>query len=110
MAEVAQLANVDLPSQYLNNGDRSIHQENNTPNGKLMVMHEEAAKLYHHILMNTPAGAQALKYLKGRGMTDELINDFNLGFAPEQRILKPFLEQKINDYQLLRKSGLFVER
>lgn len=109
VAEVAQLANVDLPSQYLNNGDRSIHQENNTPNGKLMVMHEEAAKLYHHILMNTPAGAQALKYLKGRGMTDELINDFNLGFAPEQRILKPFLEQKINDYQLLRKSGLFVE-
>ena len=109
VAEVAQLANVDLPSQYLNNGDRNTRQENNTPNGKLMMMYEEAAKLYHHILMNTPAGAQALKYLKGRGMTDELINDFNLGFAPEQRILKPFLEQKINDYQLLRKSGLFVE-
>lgn len=109
VAEVAQMANVDLPSQYLNDDRRNLRQENNTPNGKLMLMHEEATKLYHHILLNTPAGAQALKYLKDRGMTDELINDFGLGFAPEQRVLKPFLKQKIDDYQLLRKSGLFVE-
>ncbi|MBB1086488.1 DNA primase [Limosilactobacillus fastidiosus] len=107
--EVAQLANMEVPSQYLDNNGKDNKQKSDTPNGKLMMMHEEAAKLYHHVLLNTPAGAQALKYLKGRGMTDELINDFNLGFAPEQRILKPFLTQKVNDYQLLRKSGLFVE-
>ena len=109
VAEVAELANINLPSQYVNNGGERTSQEKNTPAGKIMAMHEEAVKLYHHILLNTPAGAQALKYLKNRGMTEELINDFNLGFAPEQRILKPFLEQKFDDYQLLRKSGLFVE-
>lgn len=64
VAEVAELANIDLPSQYVNNGGERTSQEKNTPAGKIMAMHEEAAKLYHHILLNTPAGAQALKYLK----------------------------------------------
>lgn len=109
VAEVAQLANVDLPSQYLSHEERTSSSQANSPAGKLMAMHEQAAKLYHHILHNTPAGAPALRYLKKRGMSDQLIDNFNLGFAPEQRILKPFLEKKIDDYQLLRKSGLFTE-
>ncbi len=32
-----------------------------------------------------------------------------LGYAPDQRILKPFFQQQKVDYQLLRKSGLFSE-
>ena len=42
-------------------------------------------------------------------MSEELIEQFGLGYAPDQRILKPFFQQQKVDYQLLRKSGLFSE-
>ena len=78
-------------------------------NRQLFDLHDKAAKLYHHILVNTPAGQVALNYLKKRGMSEELIEQFGLGYAPDQRILKPFFQQQKVDYQLLRKSGLFSE-
>ena len=66
-------------------------------------------RLYHHILMNTPAGESARRYLQKRGLTQELIDQFNLGYAPKEEVLKAVLEKEGHDYQLLRRSGLFTE-
>lgn len=41
-----------------------------------------ASKLYHYILRNTAAGAPAMDYLRSRGFTDKLIEEFGLGYAP----------------------------
>ncbi|MBB1078329.1 DNA primase [Limosilactobacillus sp. STM2_1] len=104
--EVANDHNIEIPEQYISTQPKPPV---NNEVRQLLTLHEKAAKLYHHILLNTPAGQPALKYLKKRGMTDELINQFNLGYAPDQRILKPFFEQQKIEYQLMRKSGLFSE-
>lgn len=110
VSEVAEAANVNLPSQYTKDaGQARATVQMDTPAGKLISLHEQATKLYHHILIHTPAGKPALNYLQKRGISAELIDKFDLGFAPDQRILKKFLENKIEDYQLLRKSGLFIE-
>ena len=41
-----------------------------------------AAQYYHHVLLNMAAGARALAYLRRRGVENETIADFELGYAP----------------------------
>lgn len=103
--EIANDSNIKIPEQYVSVPAKPSNNENR----ELFDLHDKAAKLYHHILVNTPAGQVALNYLKKRGMSEELIEQFGLGYAPDQRILKPFFQQQKVDYQLLRKSGLFSE-
>ena len=103
--EIANDSNIKLPEQYVSAPAKPLNNENQ----QLIDLHDKAAKLYHHILVNTPAGQVARNYLKKRGMSEELIEQFGLGYAPDQRILKPFFQQQKIDYQLLRKSGLFSE-
>ncbi|MCF7932780.1 MAG: DNA primase [Acholeplasmataceae bacterium] len=52
------------------------------PNEKLYQLMEEVARFYQFNLKNSTAGHQALTYLMGRGMTDQLIDHFQLGYAP----------------------------
>jgi DNA primase len=77
----------------------------------LLKMHEKAAKLYHHLLLNTEAGTKALAYLKSRGITEELIEIFQIGFAPDARILlvEAFEKDGFSEDDYLN-SGLFTIR
>lgn len=50
---------------------------------RLYDLNDLAARLYHKILLDHPAGKPALKYLTDRGITAETIDLFNLGFAPK---------------------------
>lgn len=105
--QVATTAGVDLPRE--SNGPSG---ESASPNTPLYRLHEEASRLYHHVLVNTVAGQPALNYLTKRGMSRELIGQFNLGFAPargEEDLLVKYFTQKGIDYQLMRASGLFTE-
>ena len=43
---------------------------------------EDAKAFYQFALKNTEAGLEAYEYLKQRGMTDEEINHFGIGYAP----------------------------
>ncbi len=45
--------------------------------------HRLVAKLYHHVLTSTPYGMNALRYLEQRGLTRQVIDAFQIGFAPE---------------------------
>lgn len=106
VVKVADFSHVDLDSEYRQDASTPA---TNSKTGQLIDLHEQAAKLYHHILVNTEGGQAALDYLHDRGLTDETIETYQLGFAPDQRLLKPFFDQRQADYQLLRQSGLFIE-
>lgn len=106
---IAKDSGITLPEQYHAGANSASQGPANSETGQLINLHEKAAQLYHHILVNTPAGGPALAYLKRRGMSADLIDQFQLGYAPEQRILKAYCDQQKMDYQLLRKSGLFTE-
>ena len=109
-ARVAEMAGMNLPTQYLNNEADGQASQSTSEIGQLYQLHQQAAGLYHHLLVNTPAGQAALHYLHQRGTSDELIDEFQLGFAPEadEEVLLEYCQQQKLDYQLLRKSGLFV--
>ncbi|WP_268913130.1 DNA primase [Lentilactobacillus sp. SPB1-3] len=106
--KVADLQNIHLDEKYASDGNQQAKRENSVA-FQLMDIHEQAVTLYHHILVNTELGRPALDYLKKRGLTDDTIEKYHLGFAPGQRLLKPFFDEKKTDFQLLRKSGLFSE-
>lgn len=78
---------------------------------ELIKLHTTASELYHHVLLNTQAGEQALDYLKTRGLTEELIVEFQIGFAPRERLLlqKVFENDSVSD-ELLEESGLMTRR
>ncbi len=49
---------------------------------RLFEINQKAAQFFHHLLINHKLGKKALDYLHTRGLTDETINQFNLGYAP----------------------------
>lgn len=77
----------------------------------LLQLHSKAAELYHYILVNTKIGEPALNYLLERGLTQELIETFQIGFAPQKRdFLSQVFKNEQLDETLFEPSGLFVQR
>lgn len=77
----------------------------------LLQLHSKAAELYHHILVNTKIGEPGLNYLLERGLTQELIETFQIGFAPQKRdFLSQVFKNEQLDETLFEPSGLFVQR
>lgn len=106
---VAEMANISMPHQYNGHGQAAA----DSPKGQLVQLHDQTAKLYHHILVNTEAGRKAMHYLTQRGMSRKMIDQFMLGYAPEpageEEVLLEYVQRQQLEYQLLRKSGLFTE-
>ena len=76
---------------------------------RLRSLLEEAAAFYHHHLVNTEAGKFALDYLHKRGLTDETIQVFQLGYAPQgwDTTLTHFTEKGFSQEDLLE-AGLLT--
>lgn len=73
----------------------------------LLQIQKEAAKYFYYQL-RTAKGERALSYLKGRGLSDETIRHFGLGYSDKfSDDLYRYLKQKGYSDELLRESGLF---
>lgn len=85
--------------------------QTSTGQQQLIALHERTRDLYHHLLMNTKVGEEALEYLHERGLSDDLINEFKIGFAPSQRdfLVQVTQQDKVNA-DLMERSGLFIRR
>ncbi|PAT02365.1 DNA primase [Candidatus Izimaplasma bacterium ZiA1] len=93
------------------------------PNQRLYDINQQALNFYKFYLKSTKTGELALEYLKARGITEDIINDFNIGLAPDEfDILYKTLTEKgtlvtdLHDLGLVKKSkndnfyDLFRER
>lgn len=63
---------------------------------RLFYANEFARSFYHEQLTGNESGAKALQYLKQRGLSDELIAEFSLGWAPEGRERDTFCSAALN--------------
>ncbi len=50
---------------------------------QLLQVHELVARFYQKQLLETPDGKKVLDYLHNRGLNDETIQNFKIGFAPD---------------------------
>ncbi|HEY3615914.1 MAG TPA: DNA primase [Candidatus Sulfotelmatobacter sp.] len=74
--------------------------------GQLLDVHERAVAFFQECLRR-PEGARAREYLAGRGLDQEMIARFRIGYAPDSGfLLRDRLEEEFSE-EVLRESGLF---
>ncbi|WAA11486.1 DNA primase [Fervidibacillus halotolerans] len=104
--KLAEKANVELNLSSVPSNQHKVKQHD------LMIeVHELLRKFYHHLLVNTKEGQEALDYLYSRGFTDDTIDEFQLGYAPNgwDTSLK-FLTGRGYEQTLLEQLGLIIRR
>ena len=74
--------------------------------GNLLDIHERACAFFQEQLKR-PEAAHAREYLRTRGLTAEMVNEFRIGFAPESGFLLRDALRGQFDEEVMRESGLF---
>lgn len=102
--KVAEIGHVDLSDYHLDIEKRPAKKEN----AVLYQMHQEAQKIYSYYL-NTKLGLEAKTYLMKRQFSEELIKEFQIGYAPIDSVLHQSFEKLgFNEIDMV-KSGLIIE-
>ncbi|MCY7729890.1 CHC2 zinc finger domain-containing protein, partial [Bacillus safensis] len=110
VSHVADKYHIDLPDQVAN-AQMSSSQQEDTADHKMIEAHELLKKFYHHLLVNTKEGQNALDYLRSRGFTDETIAKFEIGYALDSwDFVTKFLEKRGFDPVMMEKAGLLIQR
>ncbi|GGG97308.1 DNA primase [Silvibacterium dinghuense] len=100
---VALKCGIPLPKREFSSPEEAAESRRR---GKLIELHEAATAWFQEQL-KTPEGALAREYLHGRGLSDDGIAKFRIGYAPESfHALRERL-QSMADVETLRASGLF---
>jgi DNA primase len=78
---------------------------------KMIEAHELLSKFYHHLLVNTKEGQDALEYLLERGFTRESIDKFQIGWSlPSWEFTVNFLTKRGFAPALMEQAGLLVKK
>lgn len=86
---------------------QQVQSKPKNPNQVLIDIHKDAAKFYNAVLKTTKEGQEAKAYLAQRGLTDDLIDYFNIGLSPnEPDFLYQSLAKRYEENALMA-SGLF---
>src|SRR5262245_25573193 len=100
---VAQKVGVAMPKQAFGSEAEAKDARLRTA---LLEIHDRAYAFFQECLRR-PEGARAREYLTGRGLDDETIKKFRIGFAPDSGfLLRDRLKGQFSD-EILRESGLF---
>ncbi len=104
--KLADRAGIELPKQEYTKEKRAEEDLRSV----ILKMHKDAAIFYCHIL-KTPEGKLGLDYLKRRGLTDESIRSFGLGYTGQHSgALYRYLKQKGYTDAQMKESGLITFR
>ncbi len=100
---VAQKMGVALPKQTFSTEAEAKDARLRTV---LLDIHERACAFFQECLRR-PEGARAREYLAGRGLNEETIRHFRIGFAPDSGfVLRDRLKGEFGE-EVMRESGLF---
>lgn len=107
LAKLGSRAGIDVEVNTPGDSAPAITKSDN----QLILMHEFAADMYQHILLNTEEGQAALDYLENRGFTRYLIEKYRIGWSlPEWNYMATALQRKGFSEEELISSGLAIER
>src|SRR5579864_1948362 len=103
MRLVAQKLGVPLPKTVFSSESEAHDARLRTT---LLEIHERACAFFQECLRR-PEGARAREYLAGRGLNQEMIAKFRIGYAPDSGfLLRDRLKGEFSE-EVLRESGLF---
>ena len=77
----------------------------------LLAINHLAGEYYHYLLTKHELGKEAMKYLKGRGISEEVIEIFKLGYAPDgwDFVMKFLVGKKNYKIEDLERAGLTIK-
>lgn len=103
---LAKRAKFDFPEL------QNIPSERQSNDTQVMIeAHELLKKFYHHLLLNTKEGQEALDYLLNRGFTHETIEQFEIGYSLDSWDFDTkFLEKRGFEKEIAAKAGLIVKK
>ncbi len=98
---------IHIPVQAMSNGQKRRRNQRED----LLFVNRQAADFFHKELLDGPSGKRAMTYLKKRGIHQETIETFRLGYAPEgwSNIANFFLKKKTS-LDVVERAGLIVKR
>lgn len=74
-------------------------------------LYQRISGTFHYLLLNSPEAEDARQYLAKRNVSAEMIETFQLGYAPKNhQFLYSFLRKKDYSAEFLNKSGLFSQK
>jgi len=76
---LAEKYNIQLPEREMDEGEKRRLQQRE----QLYVANESAAQLYQRCLKQGRGSAAARKYLEERGVPEQFVEEYRLGFAPD---------------------------
>jgi len=100
---VAQKVGIPLPKQTYASEGEALEAK---LRGVLVDLHERACGFFEEQLRR-PEGARAGEYLAGRGLTEEAIKTFRIGFAPDSGFILRDRLRGAADEETVKASGLF---
>ncbi len=102
IVELAKKANMQLP-EVQGGFTPSFSAEKKQ---KILEANKEAARFYFNTLFSE-AGAEGMNYFTSRGLTEQIIKRFGLGYAPDSRdTLVKYLREKGFEDELIVLAGL----
>ncbi|MDM5359755.1 DNA primase [Peribacillus sp. RS7] len=105
---LAEKGNVPLDVELNKDSKRS-----NMPAGsqQMVEAHDLLRKFYHHLLVNTKEGQDALEYLLKRGFTEETIEKFQIGYSLDSwDFVSKFLLKRGFPAEYMEQAGLIIYR
>ena len=102
---LAEKAGVELDNNY------SADSPDRKKRDAIKELYKRVAVSFQYILQNKNEAKVARDYLDNRGVTEEIIKDFQIGWAPDDRSwLLKFLKTKGYSEKFLAESGIFSQR
>jgi DNA primase len=104
---LARRYGIEIPVQNLKPGQKKLLSEKED----LLKINKEAMVFFHAALCEKPEGKKAMAYLQKRGITQETVNRFRVGYAPARwDNMVRFFTQKRVPLSLVEKAGLILPR
>lgn len=72
---------------------------------RLFLLNAKAAGFFHFLLVQHQSGKAARDYLKKRGVNEQSIKKFQIGFAPQKSVLEPWLKKQGFSEAEIRNAG-----
>lgn len=111
-AVVSVAKRIGIPVKYKDGENHNSQNIKKTEDiEKNITLYERVASLFHYFLLETEQGKKAREYIAKRGLSDDIIKKFKLGYAPaDRKWLRKFLKSKNFSDEFLNKSGLFSQK
>lgn len=95
---------IELPKQFAGSPEKKEQKQ------QILSALKDAAEFYYNNLISSPSAEKAMAYLKGRGIGEDVIASYKLGYAPNSfdAFYKRFESKYPN--KILEDSGLIIKR